>query len=215
MNAAAKPRRRSPIDVFRYLDYRAFLADFYKAKKRRGFSYRAFSRAAGLGAPNYLKLVIAGKRNLTPRDGRSASRRPAGCTGEAAEYFAQLVEFNQARKARQQRNARVRAADGLRALPARPQARGGARRVPLDLVPARDPRARGERRASARTRVDRRAAAGPRSSRAEAKQALDTLLELGLLERDSARTPAPGAMRSCRPGRETQRHAHRATTTPR
>ena len=65
MNAAAKVRRRSPIDVFQYLDYRVFLADFYRTKKRSGFSYRAFSRAAGLGAPNYLKLVIAGKRNMS------------------------------------------------------------------------------------------------------------------------------------------------------
>jgi microcystin degradation protein MlrC len=63
MNAAAKPRKRSPIDVFQYLDYRVFLADFYRAKKRSGFSYRAFSRAAGLGAPNYLKLVMDGDRN--------------------------------------------------------------------------------------------------------------------------------------------------------
>ena len=59
--------RRCPIDVFGYLDYRQFLADFYAAKKQaRGFSYRAFSRIARLGAPNYLKLVIMGKRNLTP-----------------------------------------------------------------------------------------------------------------------------------------------------
>ena len=56
MKAAPKTRRRSPIDVFQYLDYRAFLADFYKLKKKNGFSYRAFSRAAGLGAPIYAKL---------------------------------------------------------------------------------------------------------------------------------------------------------------
>ncbi len=96
-------RRRSPIDVFRYLDYRAFLADFYKAKKRKGFSYRAFSRDAGLGAPNYLKLVIAGQRNLTsPMAARFAAA--CGLTGEAAEYFQHLVEFNQATSA-DKRNA--------------------------------------------------------------------------------------------------------------
>jgi hypothetical protein len=90
----ASGRRRCPIDVFRYLDYRAFLADFYRAKKRRGFSYRAFSRAAGLGAPNYLKLVIAGQRNLTPAmAARFAAAR--SLQGEAAEYFERLVEFNQ------------------------------------------------------------------------------------------------------------------------
>lgn len=33
-------RRRCPINVFRYRDYRLFLADYHQAKKARGFSYR-------------------------------------------------------------------------------------------------------------------------------------------------------------------------------
>ena len=50
--------------VFRYLDARAFLGDYYKAKKaeRRAFSFRAFSRRAGLKSPNHLKRVIDGDR---------------------------------------------------------------------------------------------------------------------------------------------------------
>ena len=57
-----------PIDVFDYLDYRAFLRDFYARAKatRRGFSFRAFSRKARLGSPNHLKRVMEGDRNLTP-----------------------------------------------------------------------------------------------------------------------------------------------------
>jgi uncharacterized protein (TIGR02147 family) len=56
----------SPVDVYRYLDYRAFLRDFYEAKKAksRTFSYRAFSKRAGVASPNYLKLVIEGQRSL-------------------------------------------------------------------------------------------------------------------------------------------------------
>ena len=56
------------IDVFEYLDYRAFLRDLYLERKERGrgFSYRAFSRRAGLKSPNYLKMVIDGIRNITP-----------------------------------------------------------------------------------------------------------------------------------------------------
>src|ERR1700742_3239126 len=98
--AEPSTRRRSPIDVFRYLDYRSYLADLYAAKKKRGFSYRAFSRAAGLGAPNYLKLVIEGKRNLTPP---MAARFAAACglAGDAADYFQQLVAFNQASSSEQ------------------------------------------------------------------------------------------------------------------
>jgi uncharacterized protein (TIGR02147 family) len=101
--AESSARRRSPVDVFRYLDYRTFLADLYKAKKARGYSFRAFSRAAGLGAPNYLQLVISGQRNLTPAMAKRFAAA-SGLAGEAAEYFTHLVEFNQARSA-QRRNA--------------------------------------------------------------------------------------------------------------
>jgi uncharacterized protein (TIGR02147 family) len=84
-------------DVFRYLDYRAFLRDFYDHKKSgpRAFSYRAFSRRAGLKSPNYLKLVMDADRNLTPPMAiRFASA--CGLDGEAAAYFVDLVAFNQA-----------------------------------------------------------------------------------------------------------------------
>lgn len=84
------------MDVFRYRDYREFLAAFYAHKKPNGLSYRSFARAAGLGAPNYLKLVIEGKRNLSPA---MAERFAAACrlNAEATEYFKLLVSFNQAK----------------------------------------------------------------------------------------------------------------------
>lgn len=95
MPDSAPKLRRCPIHVFDYLDYRQFLADFYAARKHQGFSYRVFSRLAGLGAPNYLQLVITGKRNLTPA---MASRFADACglRADAAAYFQRLVEFNQA-----------------------------------------------------------------------------------------------------------------------
>lgn len=85
------------VDVFDYRDYRAFLRDVYAARKRAdyGFSYRAFSKRAGLRAPNYLKLVSDGQRNLTPEmAGRFAEALTLA--GEAAGYFCDLVAFNQA-----------------------------------------------------------------------------------------------------------------------
>lgn len=90
-------RHRAPVDVFRYRDYREFLSAFYAHKKPNGLSYRAFARAAGLGAPNYLKLVIEGKRNLSSE---MAERFAAACrlNGEATEYFKILVAFNQAKR---------------------------------------------------------------------------------------------------------------------
>ncbi len=85
------------VDVFEYLDYRAFLRDFYQARKAkgRGFSYRSFSRKAGLKSPNYLKLVIDGERNLSAE---MAERFAAACSlgDDEGRYFADLVAFNQA-----------------------------------------------------------------------------------------------------------------------
>ena len=91
---------RSAIDIFEYLDYRAYLRDFYIEQKARGrgFSYRSFSRRAKLRSPNYLKLVIDGERNLTER---MAARFAVGCglDGEEAEFFVDLVAFAQAKTA--------------------------------------------------------------------------------------------------------------------
>ena len=55
-------------DVFDYLDYRAYLRDYYAYAKsaRRGFSHRTFSRRAGLGSPNHLKRVMEGRQNGQP-----------------------------------------------------------------------------------------------------------------------------------------------------
>jgi len=93
---------RAAVDVFRYRDYRAFLREYYERNKQRknGYSLRAFSRGTGLRSPNYLKLVMDGDRNLTPR---MALKFAEGCglTGEAVEYFCELVAFNQARLARE------------------------------------------------------------------------------------------------------------------
>jgi uncharacterized protein (TIGR02147 family) len=94
--SGSPPRRsRAPVDVFRYRDYREFLAAFYAQGKRAGLSYRGFARAAGLGAPNYLKLVIDGKRNLSVE---MAERFAGACrlNAEATEYFKLLVAFNHA-----------------------------------------------------------------------------------------------------------------------
>jgi uncharacterized protein (TIGR02147 family) len=85
------------VDVFHYRDYRHYLRDVYSTRKKSeyGFSYRAFAKKAGLSAPNYLKLVSDGQRNLAPE---MASRFASalGLDGEPADYFCDLVSFNQA-----------------------------------------------------------------------------------------------------------------------
>lgn len=99
------------LDVYRYLDYRRLLADYYRTKKAegRGFSYRAFARRAGVASPNHLKRVIDGDRNLSERSLTQYSRA-MGLEAEHADYFAALVRFNQART----RDDRRRAYENLR-----------------------------------------------------------------------------------------------------
>ena len=83
--------------VYEYLNYREFLRAFYVQRKQAGraFSYRAFSRRAGLGSPNHLKRVMDGDRNLSSTSARKYATGLA-LDAEAAEYFLDLVEFNQA-----------------------------------------------------------------------------------------------------------------------
>jgi uncharacterized protein (TIGR02147 family) len=170
------------VHVFGYLDYRQFLRDLYADKKaeRRGFSHRAFSRRAGLRSTNYLHLVMQGKRNLSPRMAGSFAR---GCGLEhaEAEYFCELVGFTQAKTA----DERNRAYDRLR------QYRQFRVVHELDVAQAayhstwympaiRELAARPDFRDDP-TWIAR--VLEPSISKAEASDALATLLDLGLLVR--------------------------------
>ena len=85
------------LNVFSFIDYRAFLKAHYEHRKARSksYSYRLFSRLAKVKSPNYLKLVIEGQRNLSPE---MAERFGRACKldDEGVEYFVDLVAFNQA-----------------------------------------------------------------------------------------------------------------------
>jgi uncharacterized protein (TIGR02147 family) len=85
------------VSVFDFLDYRAYLRAYYEHAKCRpaGFSFRTFSKRAGLKSPNFFKLVIDGDRNL----GAETVTKFAdalGLQGEARTFFADLVAFEQA-----------------------------------------------------------------------------------------------------------------------
>ena len=166
-----------------YLDYRAYLRDVYVAKKEqsRGFSYRAFSKRAGLRSPNHLKRVADGERNLTPE---SALRYAGalGLAGEEKSYFCDLVTFNQAKTA-PERNAAYQRLTG---------SRGYRRAHKLDLAHAayhstwylpaiREMALREDFRDEPAWIAQRML---PRVSAADAARALETLVELGLLVRD-------------------------------
>ncbi|MDD9933522.1 MAG: TIGR02147 family protein [Myxococcales bacterium] len=168
-------------DVFTFLDYRAYLRAYYDYQKgRRAFSFRAFSRRAGLKSPNYLKLVMDGERNLS-EEMAPRFAKACGLADEAERYFVLLVAFNQARTveernrcySRLRRHRRFREAhklDGaqdmyhsrwylpaIRELSAADGFTDDPRWIARRLLPPISPK--------------------------DAKTALDTLLELGLLER--------------------------------
>jgi len=82
--------------VFSYLDYRAYLKDFYNHKKsiNPNFSLTVFSEKAGLATRNYLKRVMDGERPL------NSELIPKFCLGlglgpKEKVYFEALVNFNQ------------------------------------------------------------------------------------------------------------------------
>lgn len=91
------PRRSHRPSVFEFVDYRAFLRAYYETEKARRptFSYRYFARRAGQASPNFLKLVMEGKRNLG-KESVSAFALALDLDKEEASFFADLVAFNQA-----------------------------------------------------------------------------------------------------------------------
>lgn len=85
------------IDILTYTDYRSFLADFYRQEKSRSraFSFTTWAGKVGVKSRSQLHLVISGKRNLRePLLSQLSKQLALGKT--RAEYFSELVFFNQA-----------------------------------------------------------------------------------------------------------------------
>ena len=180
MNNVSKPDES--LDVFGYLDHRAYLADYFRLKQRKGLSYRGFSRRAGLGAPNYLKQVIDGEKRLSAEMALRFAKA-CGLSGDCAEYFCQLVAFNRAStiEERNQRFATLTAFRRCRA--AQPLELAQAAYHSHGYLPAIR-----ELVASPYFREDPAWIASmlrPAIKPSEAKRAIATLLCLGLLVRDA------------------------------
>jgi uncharacterized protein (TIGR02147 family) len=85
-------------NIFEYQNYRTYLKDYYseqKARKKR-FSYRYFSEKAGVNSASFLYYIIENKRNLTGSSILKISQA-IGHSREEADYFENLVFFNQAK----------------------------------------------------------------------------------------------------------------------
>jgi uncharacterized protein (TIGR02147 family) len=85
------------INIFEYQNYRLYLHDYYNDQKKakKYFSYRYFSRKAGINASAFLYYVIAGKRNLTKKSIDKISSA-IGHSREEYDFFENMVFFNQA-----------------------------------------------------------------------------------------------------------------------
>jgi uncharacterized protein (TIGR02147 family) len=95
---------KSKISVFAYTDYRKYLADFYQHKKStsNAFSYRYFARKAGINSVGLYKDVVEGRQNL----GRALIMKfsaAIGHTRKEADYFENMVFFNEAKNAKERK----------------------------------------------------------------------------------------------------------------
>ncbi len=170
-------------DIFEYLDYRRFLADYYTAAKANNsaFSYRYFSRRAGYSSPNFLKLVIDGMRNISIDSiDRFASALKLNAT--ETRFFANLVAFNQASNAEEKNEAFERVAASRRFKKARRLDRAFFNYLSCWYYPA-------IREMIGRTDfvedpewISQELV--PTITMAQAREAIDLLLELGLVVRD-------------------------------
>lgn len=100
MTNVVVPESSEPPSVFKYVDYRLFLNDFYEFRKMTNpqYSMSLFARKAGLGQSSrgYLRLVVAGKRNLSAHTIRRFIEA-MGLAPKESLYFENLVLLNQAK----------------------------------------------------------------------------------------------------------------------
>jgi uncharacterized protein (TIGR02147 family) len=92
-----RPRAKK-IRVVDYTDYRKYLLDYYTMQKKAksAFSYRFFARKAGFNSIGLYKDVVEGRQSL----GRGLTMKFSKALGHSkreAEYFENLVFFNEAR----------------------------------------------------------------------------------------------------------------------
>lgn len=95
----------APKSFFDYTNYRDLLKSLIDDRKTEGktFSYRWFSQKAGYSSPNFLKLILEGKRNLT-NDGIERISQVFQFDKKEKTFFRILVHLNQT-KDEQQREA--------------------------------------------------------------------------------------------------------------
>ena len=85
--------------IFSFSNYREYLEAVYhwKGKQQKGrFSYRAFASLIGFASPNYMQLIIKGKKNLSS-DAVHKIAKALKLNRKEYDFLEALVDFNQAK----------------------------------------------------------------------------------------------------------------------
>ena len=169
------------LDVFQYLSFRAYLDDWFDAQKRADdrYSHRLFARRAGVRSPSLFNEIVAGKRNLTASN-RDGFIRALGLGREEGVFFSDLVELDQAATEDDKNAAWERVAASRRFRSARPIEGGMFAYLSNWYYPAtRELALRADFVADPDWVANR---LRPSISRTQARDALKTLLALGMLQ---------------------------------
>lgn len=168
-------------DLYKYLDYRSYLRDWFQYKKatNRRFSHRAFARRTGQKSPSTLSDVMEGRRNLTPTT-TEAFCKALGFTSEEEGFFILLVHLDQAKDNVERNRVYERIAATRRFREARRIEGEGFRYLSHWYYPA----IRELAQCVQFQREPKWIAANlkPNITPAQAQKALDELLDMGLLE---------------------------------
>lgn len=93
------------MNIFKYTDYREFLKDYLNDRKNKNLpcSYRWLNQRAGFTSPNYLHLVIHGKRHLSVKASRKLAK-VLQLKNNEADFFEKLIEFSKAKNLSEKEN---------------------------------------------------------------------------------------------------------------
>jgi uncharacterized protein (TIGR02147 family) len=178
-------RRGQEPDLYTYLSYRAYLGDWYAARKEADarFSHRLFARRAGVSSPSLLNEVIGGRRNLTPRTAEGFVLA-LGLDDDGAAFFSALVQLEQAETDEERNEAWERVASSRRFRTARPIEGATVRYLSNWYYPAIRELAFCAGFVEDPEWIRRQL--NPPITASQAREALDALFDLGLLVRDGS-----------------------------
>ena len=179
--------------IWEYGDYRAFLKAVLSDWKatRKHFSLRWFADRAGFSSHSFVGLVVSGKRNLGP-EGAEKVARILKLKGPPLDYFKTLVRHNQAETA-QEREETLEAMKKARAArDAMKLGREHWRYYDRWEIPVVRELAAWSREGTEPSKIGEMFQPPLKVERV--REALDLLLELGLLRRDGERWVADDAV---------------------